>query len=91
MSLVDKDHMTELRDASAALETALTAVDDTQLKAVAFVINNASNTGETRVIYQSPLTDEVRSQLESKGYKVEPMKGTAKREGQEETVISWGI
>lgn len=86
MSLVDKDHMTELRPAAAALETALTANDEIQLKAVAFAINHASNTGETRVEFLDPLRPATKEALESKGYKINNYK-SAKPEGI--TVISW--
>ena len=70
MAQVDKDHMTELRSASDSLATAQDAEKDVQLKAVAFAINSAANTGETQAVFQGVLLPEVKSELESKGYKV---------------------
>lgn len=86
MSLVDKDHMTELRPASDALATAQTAEDEIQLKAVAFAINSASNTGQTRILFQDPLRDATKSTLESNGYEIKEYEG-ARPEGR--VVISW--
>lgn len=88
MSLVDKDQMTTLRPASAAKSTADTAEDEVQLKAVAFAINHASNTGEYRTIFQTPLRDAVKEQLESNGYKVRQADMRAYDQGKN-VEISW--
>ena len=86
MALVDKDHMTELRPASDSRATAQDAEKDIQLMAVAYAINNAANTGETRTIFQGVLLDDVRTQLESKGYTVTNF-GPAHPENR--IIISW--
>lgn len=87
MALVDKDDMTTLFPASSSKTTAQSAEDDIQLKAVAFAINSAANTGQLRVIFQEEIRPNVKTQLENKGYKLDPVPGTAKADSQ--TVISW--
>jgi len=70
MALVDKDHLTELRSAAEARTTALTGLDEIQLKAVAYAINTASNTGETSVIFKEALRENTVAELKAKGYKI---------------------
>ena len=88
MSLVNKDEMTQLRPASEATQTAKTAEDDIQLQAVAFAINQASNTGLYRVIFQEALRENVKSQLESNGYTVRQADMRAYDQGKN-VEISW--
>lgn len=87
MALVDKDDMTTLFPASDSKATAQSAEDDIQLKAVAFAINSAANTGQLRVIFQEEIRPNVKTQLKSNGYELDSVPGTAKADGQ--TVISW--
>lgn len=70
MSLVNKEDMTKLRPASEARSTAETAEDEIQLMAVAYAINNASNTGQYKVQFQEQLRDATKSALESNGYRI---------------------
>ena len=86
MNLVDKDHMTELFPAAQSRQTASTAEDDVQLKAVAFAINSAANTGQLRVIFQETLRPNVVDQLEGSGYTIKYL--SAAREDQQ-ALISW--
>jgi len=86
MALVDREHMTELRSASDAKATALSAESDIQLQSVAYAINEASNTGLTRTIFRGVLLDNTKTQLESKGYKLQNY-GEVQPENM--TVISW--
>ena len=86
MSLVEKDHMTDLYTASQSRQTAATAEDDVQLKAVAYAINSAANTGQLRVIFQEPLRENVKEQLTGSGYNLQYI--SAAREEQQ-TLISW--
>jgi len=86
MSIVDKDHMTELRSAADARNTAQTAEDDQQLIAVAYAINMASNTGAYDTFFQEPLRANTISKLESKGYTI---KTEDKQNQLHRTVISW--
>lgn len=86
MNLVDKDHMTELYTAAQSRQTAATAEDDIQLKAVAFAINSAANTGQLRVIFQEPLRPSVVEQLEGSGYTIQYI-SAAKQDQQ--ALISW--
>ena len=62
--------MTTLRPASAAKSTSDSALDDIQLAAVAAAINMASNTGQYEAIFQEPLRDNTKEQLEANGYTV---------------------
>ena len=86
MNLVDKDDMTKLRTASESRATAETAEDDVQLKAVAFAINSAANTGQLRVVFQEPLRENVVSQLKGSGYTIQYI--SAAKENQQ-SLISW--
>lgn len=70
MSLVDKDDMTTLRTAAESLATSQTAEDEIQLKAVAYAINSAANTGETVTVFQGELRENVKSEVEGKGYTI---------------------
>ena len=70
MSLVPRDEMTTLRSASASKATADTALDEQQLMEVAYLINNAANTGEYTAIYQNKLRDATVEALESSGYTI---------------------
>ena len=68
MSRVDKDHMTTLRPASDSKATAATALQEIQMDAVAYAINNAANCGQLSIIYQEPLLKETEDELIAKGY-----------------------
>ena len=86
MGLVNKDEMTVLRSASEAKQTAKEAEKDRQLMSVAYAINEASNTGLMRVVFQGELIDEVKEELQSKGYHILNY-GAAHPE--KRSVISW--
>lgn len=86
MNLIPKDQMTELFTAAQSRQTATTAEDDIQLKAVAFAINSAANTGQFRVIFQEPLREAVKDQLEGSGYVIQYI--SAAKENQQ-ALISW--
>ena len=84
MARVDKDHMTTLYPASDSKTTATTALDDIQLEAVAYAINNAANCGQLNVLFQEPLRDNTISELTSKNYEMQAAGGTERG-----TIISW--
>ena len=86
MARIAKDDMTTLRTATESKTTAETALYDVQLQAVAYQINNAANCGELRVIFQEILRDDVREELESKGYE---LKDAGIADAERGTVISW--
>ena len=86
MSLVDKDQMTILRSAADSKATAESAEKDIQIKAVAYAINEAANTGLTRVIFQGVLLPETKQELESQGYTLQNV-GAAHPENR--TLIDW--
>ena len=87
MALVEKDEMTTLRTAAQSRETAEGAEKDIQLKAVAYAINQAANTGETRVVFQNVLLDEVEAELLSHGYAISY--NFNETYPQKQPVISW--
>lgn len=68
MNLVERTDMDKLRTAQESAQTAATAEDDIQLKAVAYAINSAANTGEHRVLFQEKLRQAVADELEANGY-----------------------
>lgn len=86
MALVEKDEMTTLRSASDSKTTAQSALDDIQLKAVAYAINSAANCGELRVVFQEVLRQTVKDALISNGYTVEAAGIADKERG---TIINW--
>lgn len=86
MSLVEKDDMTTLRSASDSYATAQTAKDDVQMKAIAYAINAAANTGETRVEFQEFISEKNWQALEDKGYIIRYIRSEARLKN---TVISW--
>lgn len=67
------ENLTQLVPAATAKSTALSAERDIQLKTVAHAINTAANTGCTEVKINQPLLDEVKTELETNGYKVYPV------------------
>lgn len=89
MSLVKRDEMTILRSASEAAETSAQAEDLIQLQSVAYAINEASNTGLYRAVFQDALRDYVKQQLESKGYTIKYINNTAYNPTHHALII-WG-
>lgn len=71
MALIPRDKLTELVTAEQAKSTAESAAADIQLQAVAYAINCAANTGETRTEFKETMLPETKSALEAKGYKVQ--------------------
>lgn len=84
MAKVDKDHMTTLRTAAESKTTADTALDDTQVEAVAYAINSAANCGEYKVTFQEVLRENVKTQLDGKGYDLKTASQLDRG-----TIISW--
>lgn len=85
MNLVERTDMDKLISAYAAATTAITAEDDVQLKAVAYAINSAANTGQFRTLFQEKLRPNVKDELESNGYKLTPVGDVHARK----VIISW--
>lgn len=89
MSLVKRDQMTVLRSASESAATAAAAEHDIQLQSVAFLINEAANTGLYRAVYQQEMMAEVKATLESKGYAVKFINNTT-YQPHHHALITWG-
>ena len=68
MSRIERDDMNKLHSASECAEVAAVAEDEIQLSAVAYLINNAANTGLYKAEFLQKLRPAVKEQLESKGY-----------------------
>lgn len=69
--MYDRDEMTTLHSAADCKSTAEQAPYNQQLAAVAYLINNAANCGDTIVTCQQRLLPEVKAQLLSNGYVIE--------------------
>lgn len=78
--------LTTLVSAANAKKAAKDAPIKQQMCAVAYAINTAANCGQLTVYFNQPLLAKVKSDLESKGYKITQV-GKADRE--EVTMISW--
>lgn len=89
MSLVKREDMTTLRPASEAKATAATAEDDLQIQSIAYLINEAANTGLYRVVYQQHLRENVKKTLESNGYTIKYVNNNS-YDLQHHALILWG-
>jgi hypothetical protein len=89
MSLVKREDMATLRPASEAKATAATAEDDLQIQSIAYLINEAANTGLCRVIYQQHLRENVKKTLESNGYTIKYVNNNS-YDLQHHALILWG-
>lgn len=69
-NLIPKEEISELKPASDVRSTALEASKIHEKESVARLINLAANTGELRAIWEHPLSDDLKSELESQGYHV---------------------
>ena len=86
MALVERDKMTTLLDASQAKAVASTALDEIQLKAVAYAINSAANSGETCVEFKEAMREATLDALKAKQYTV---KDIGKAKPSDIKLISW--
>ena len=86
MALVEHDKMTTLYDASQSAATAATALDDIQLKAVAFAINSAANSGETSTTFSEDLRQATLDALKAKNYTIQNI---GKADPSKLKLISW--
>ncbi len=86
MARVDREHMTTLRTAAESRATAASALDDVQLEAAAYAINNAANCGQYNILFQEEMRPNTKQQLESKGYELQVDNVT---ELKKTTLISW--
>lgn len=66
--LVPVDELNQLHSAASIKEVSDNATEIHLLQRAAYAINNAANTGEYSAIYQGPMTDTLKSTLESEGY-----------------------
>lgn len=88
-----KDYLPNIEDINVLLDAseASTIAHDAALNldklAAAHLINSAADTGETRVVWQRPMSDELKQGLEAAGYVVDPVERIAKPGSM--TLISW--
>ena len=71
MALIAQKDMTTLYSASEVRTVADSAVDDINLSRIAAKINEAANTGETKIHWMDKIEKTVLETLKSKGYTVE--------------------
>lgn len=74
MSLIPKDKITELNTADTVLEVSKVAIYELEKMSVAALINEAANCGETSVLCSRFISDSLRTELKSLGYKVTVVK-----------------
>ena len=70
MSLIPQDELTTLLSASEVKEVSDSAAFDQALQAIAVKINTAANTGNTDVVINSGLSEDVIEELETQGYTI---------------------
>ena len=71
MALIAQKDMTTLYSASEVKTVAASAVDDINIARIAAKINEAANTGETKIHWIGKIENNVLDTLKSKGYNVE--------------------
>lgn len=84
---VTPDNMTRLYSASEAKSISSHMELYHEMAQIAAVINHAVNTGAYKCLYNHTISDDARSQLESKGYVLSEPKNLAIPKSQ--TIISW--
>lgn len=84
---VELQDMAKLIPAPEAKSIAESAELYHELAALAHLINQAANTGEKQVWVNTPISDDAKEELEGQQYKVESVKGSAKKDSQ--YIISW--
>ena len=68
--LIPIDEMTTLKSASEVKAVADEAISIHEQQSVAALINQAANSGQHSVIWNRPMTDELKKVLEGQGYKI---------------------
>ena len=67
------ENIDTLNSASNSAAIAETAVDKLDKLAAAHLINAAVDCGQTRILWQRPMTDALRQELEGQGYTITPI------------------
>lgn len=70
VELIPSDEMTTLKSASEVKQVADKAQDILEKQSVAYLINEAANTGSHMVTWPKPMSKELMSVLEAQGYKI---------------------
>lgn len=68
--LIPMDKLTELKSASEVKEVANEAASIHEEHSVAAAINQAANSGQHRITWNHPISDDLKEKLKSKGYSV---------------------
>lgn len=87
MALIPQDELKELKTASDVLTVSDTAAYEQEKIGVAYLINSAANTGETRVVLNHKLSEQLKTELKSNGYKL--IYNVARANVTDEVCISW--
>lgn len=77
MALIQPQDMTTLYDASYLLQVSEGADLEHEIMTIAALCNNAANTGETRAIWDKPISPAAKAKLEEKGYTVSVIPNSA--------------
>ena len=70
MSLIPRDEMNQLKNASAVKAIADSAIEEQLEMEVAYIINTAANTGCHTAVWAKEMPEDLKSTLEGKGYQV---------------------
>jgi len=70
VELIPSDEMTTLKPASEVKTIADEAEEILEQQSVAYLINEAANTGSHMVVWSKSISDELKQVLEGQGYKV---------------------
>lgn len=76
-----------LKSSSEAASKADDIIENSDITACAMLINTSANAGQHSALWQHPMSDELRSALESNGYEIEELRHVAKHD--ELWVIKW--
>ena len=87
MSRIPQEDLTTLQTAAAVKIVAESAVAELEEMSVAHAINEAANCGETRTVYNRPISAALLTKLDQKGYEVVQPYPMAK--AHDEYIISW--
>ena len=87
---VPREDMNKLQSAADLKSIAESAEVDAQVASIAYALNSAANTGETSVVWIGRMLAGTKTQVEAKGYTVEPTKLHTGESADDEYTLSFG-
>lgn len=89
MALFKQEELPTLVSASEAKSVADSAPFEAEKMALAKLINSSANTGQYRVLYNHPISDEALEELKSQGYEVIKRSKLHSADPESQYIISW--